>query len=186
LDKADKALDETRYLGYLVCADFEIYFKMYCAPGFNCFVSRDPDCNAVCICCCSIISIMQALKSPLFIVSTLFFLLHQWTQHVFKIKMLFADAYLDNLLAMPIILTLLRAERSYLFKKGASYRLTILDIILTTVYIAVLSELLFPILSPRFTFDWLDFVFFFAGAALFLITGPKNPIRRKMEKDLRT
>ena len=127
---------------------------------------------------------MKALKSPLFIICVILFLLHQLIQYVFKIKIAFADAYLDNLVAMPIILTLLHAERRYIFKRGVSYRLTTLEIILATIYIAVMSEVLFPLLSPRFTFDWFDFVFFFAGAALFLVTETKKTPQNKMEKNL--
>ena len=118
---------------------------------------------------------MKALKSPLFIISTILFVVHQLTQYFFKIRIWFADAYLDNLVAMPIILTLLHAERRYLFRRGASYRLSTLEIILATIYIAVISEVLFPLLSSRFTFDWVDFVFFFTGAALFMLTEIKKP-----------
>lgn len=125
---------------------------------------------------------MKAFKSSLFIVCAILFLLHQLVQYVFKIKLSFADAYLDNMVAMPIILTLLHAERIYLFKRGASYRLTTLEIILATLYIAVMSEVLFPLLSPSFIFDWYDFVFFFAGAALFLITEKKKPPTNYEEK----
>ncbi len=121
---------------------------------------------------------MEALKSPLFIFSTILFLLHQVTQHVLKIKISFADSYLDNVVAMPIILTLLQAERRYLFNRSASYRLTTLEVVLATIYVSVLSEVLFPFLSDRFSFDWFDFVFFFAGAALFLIIGKKIPTKQ--------
>jgi hypothetical protein len=112
---------------------------------------------------------MEILKSPYFIVFSFVFIAHQLLQHVFKINIPIADAYLDNLLAMPIILHLLLAERRYLFKRGGNYRLPLLEVILATVYVSLISELLFPVLSSRFTFDWLDFVFFFTGAGIYLL-----------------
>jgi hypothetical protein len=112
---------------------------------------------------------MEALKSPLFITSCILFIVHQLLQHVFKINIPLADEYLDNLLAMPIILPLLLVERRYLFKRGSTYRLPLLESILATIYVSLISELLFPLLSSRFTFDWLDFVFFFAGAGVYLV-----------------
>lgn len=118
---------------------------------------------------------MEMLKSPLFIISCILFVGHQLLQHVFKINIPLADAYLDNFLAMPIILPLLLAERRYLFKRGGTYHLPLLEVILATIYISLISELLFPLLSSRFTFDWLDFAFFIAGAALYVL------VERKLE-----
>lgn len=112
---------------------------------------------------------MEILKSPLFITSCVIFIAHQLLQHVFKINIPLANAYLDNFLAMPIILPLLLAERRYLFKRGGTYHLPLLEVILATIYVSLISELLFPLLSSRFTFDWLDFAFFFAGAAVYVL-----------------
>lgn len=112
---------------------------------------------------------MQTLKSPLFIVSIALFLLHQVLQHLLKISLPLADRYLDNLLAMPIILSLLLAERRHLFRRGNSYQLSWLEIVLATLYVSAISEWLFPVLSKRFTFDPLDFVFFFGGAGIFYL-----------------
>lgn len=121
---------------------------------------------------------MEILKSPLFIISCILFIAHQLLQHVFKINIPIADAYLDNILAMPIILPLLLAERRYLFKRGSVYHLPLLEVILATIYVSLISELLFPLLSSRFTFDWLDFVFFFAGAAAYLVM-ERNRLKKK-------
>ena len=116
---------------------------------------------------------MKTLKSPLFIISSLLFLLHQVVQHLFKLSLPLADHYLDNLLAMPIILSLLLAERRYLFRRGIAYQLSLLEIVLATLYVGVISEWLFPLLSDRFTFDPLDFLFFLAGAGIFYLVHNK-------------
>lgn len=117
---------------------------------------------------------METLKSPLFIICCVLFLLHMIFQYSLKINIPLADAYLDNLLAMPIILTLLLAERRHIFHKGNAYQLPILDIFLATAYVSAISEWLFPWLSSRFTFDPLDFLFFFLGAGIFYLVTYKE------------
>lgn len=102
------------------------------------------------------------------------FLVHQVLQYMLNIRIALADAYLDNLLAMPIILTLLVAERRHLFKRGPDYRLPLLEVGLATLYISMVSELLFPLLSSRFTFDLLDYFFFISGAVLFIIVNRES------------
>ena len=110
---------------------------------------------------------MDEFRSPLFIVCAILFLVHQAAQYILKLSIPLADAYLDNLIAMPLILTLVQVERRHLFKRGPQYKLPVLEIGLATVYVSVVSEFLFPLLSTRFTYDTLDFIFFFLGAVLF-------------------
>lgn len=123
---------------------------------------------------------MKALRSPLFITSSLLFVLHQLLQRGLGIHLPPLDAWLDNLVAMPIILTLLVVERRLLFRCPPSYRLSGAEVGVATLCISMVSELLFPLFSPRFTLDWLDFVFYTTGAALYLVqqrssTGATRP-----------
>lgn len=113
---------------------------------------------------------MALFRSPVFVVCCLLFVLHQLLQKAFKVSIPFVDQYLDNLLAMPIILTLLLAERQYLFKRGKQYRLPLLDVMLGTLFVAFVSEVLFPKLSDAFTGDWLDLVFYAIGSVIFYFT----------------
>jgi hypothetical protein len=117
---------------------------------------------------------IKTLKSPLFIICSALFLLHQALQHLLKVSLPVADAYLDNFLAMPVILTLLVAERRYLFRRGTDYRLTLLEVILAIAYVSAVSEWLFPLLSNRFITDLPDVLFFFAGAGLYYFFQEKN------------
>ena len=64
------------------------------------------------------IVIRQTIFSPLFVVCSFLFLVHLLLQLRLGIRLSFADAYLDNFLAMPVILSLLKVEHSLLFKKG--------------------------------------------------------------------
>lgn len=116
----------------------------------------------------------KLLLSPVFIVSVVLFCIHQILQKVMHIQIPYVDNYLDNILAMPIILTLLLAERQYLFKKGANYQLSVLTIIITTIYISLITELLFPLLSQNFHSDWLDVLCYSTGSLLFHFTINKS------------
>ena len=113
---------------------------------------------------------MKILKSPVFIVCCLLFILHQILQRLLGISMPLVDQYLDMLLAMPIILTLILAERRILFRRGESYFLPVLDVVIATIFIALVSEVIFPALSDRFTADWLDVIFLIVGSLLFQLT----------------
>jgi hypothetical protein len=76
---------------------------------------------------------------------------------------------------MPVILYLLKAERTWLFKKGNTYQLSALDILFATTYVVVMAEILFPILSDNFTSDWIDVFFYFAGSIIYyLFNKPKR------------
>jgi hypothetical protein len=79
------------------------------------------------------------------------------------------DNYLDSLVLMPVLLTLLLAERQILFITRASYHLPVTDVIIATIYISFIAEWLFPRLSERFTADWLDVVCYFAGSLIFVV-----------------
>ena len=120
---------------------------------------------------------MQLFLSPFFITCSTLFVLHQALQFAFGIYIPLAHAYLDNLLAMPIILTLLLAERKYVFKRGAHYQLSFAEVMIATVYVSVVSEFLLPLLSARFVYDPVDFIFYFLGMGLYLFSLHGKSIR---------
>lgn len=112
----------------------------------------------------------KLLYSPVFIICCILFVGHQLMQQVFEIRIPLADNYLDNLLATPILLTLLVVERRMFFGYGSQYVLSVLEVIIATLFIAIVGEFLFPYLANEFTFDWLDFLFYFLGSGIFYAT----------------
>lgn len=122
---------------------------------------------------------MSTLKSPVFITCCLLFIGHQILQKGFGVSLPFIDPYLDSLLAMPIILTLLLWERRVLFKKGSQHRLSILEVVVATLFIAMVSELIFPMLSSKFTSDWWDLLFYMCGSILFMLTINNGQTQKK-------
>ncbi len=117
---------------------------------------------------------MAVLRSPVFIICISLFIVHQIVQKGLEISFPLFDRYLDNLLAMPVILTLLLAERQWLFKKGSSYKLPVLDITIATIYIIIITEVIFPLLSKNFITDWRDIIFYILGSVIFHLTINKS------------
>jgi hypothetical protein len=110
---------------------------------------------------------IQDLKKRIFlIVSLLFFLAHQLAQKVWGLAIPAADAYLDPLLCMPLLLTGLAWQQRWL--SGRS-RLRPLEILMATALVAFVSEWLFPRWSASFTADPWDVAAYFAGAGLFFL-----------------
>lgn len=120
---------------------------------------------------------MKVLKSPVFIICCVLFVLHQLLQKGLEISLPFIDSYLDNLLAMPIILTFLLVERRILFRRGKGYRLSAMDVVLATIYIVVIAEVVFPLLSDNFVTDWRDVIFYSLGSLIFWFTINRWPAR---------
>jgi hypothetical protein len=118
---------------------------------------------------------MKSLLSPLFVFSFTIFIVHQVAQKFFNLHFHLIDRYLDSVLAMPVILHLLKVERVLIFKKGDGYQLSVLEISMATVYVILMSEILFPILSDKFTSDLTDVFFYFAGSLVYyLFNKPKR------------
>lgn len=109
----------------------------------------------------------QDLKKRIFfIVSLLLFLAHQLVQKVWGVAIPMADAYLDPLLCMPLLLTGLEWQQRWLSGRP---RLRLAEIILATAVVAFFSEWMFPRWSASFTADPWDVAAFFAGAGLFFL-----------------
>ena len=122
---------------------------------------------------------MNLLKNPVFIICCVLFVAHQILQKGLEISLPLIDRYLDSLLAMPIILTLLLWERRYIFKRGKGYHLSLVEIVMATAFIALISEIIFPALSEDFTFDWFDILFYMIGSTIYFLLIQKRSFTSK-------
>jgi hypothetical protein len=86
------------------------------------------------------------------------------------------DRYLDNLVAMPVILTLFQVEKIWLFRKGNDFKLPVAEIVLVTLYILLITEIVFPALSTDFTGDWADAIFYSTGSLGFYLYNQRNKL----------
>ncbi|MDX1940114.1 MAG: hypothetical protein SFU99_06150 [Saprospiraceae bacterium] len=112
---------------------------------------------------------MATLRQPAFIVIAIVFAIHQLLQKILHINLPWLDHYLDPLLCMPILLTLVLAERRHLFYKGNNYQLSLKGIIIAIVILSVLFEIVFPKLTSKFTADWGDAAVYVIGGLFFYL-----------------
>jgi hypothetical protein len=109
---------------------------------------------------------MKLLRHPLFILAVLLFLTNQWLEYSgIYIPLLFS--YLDDLLVMPIVLTLtLLFQRSVTYRNQA-YVFSPWHVVVAIVYFALVFEVVLPRYSERYTADPFDVLAYTAGGFLF-------------------
>jgi hypothetical protein len=110
---------------------------------------------------------MNLFLRPAFLGCVFLFFLHQLLQKILHIHIPLLDNYSDCLLCPPILLTGLLAERRSLWGKGPGFTFSFLEVLVMTTALAVISEVIFPLLSPKFVADPWDGVAFLAGGIYF-------------------
>ncbi len=109
---------------------------------------------------------MKLLLHPLFVIAVLLFLLNQWLEHQgIYVPLLFS--YLDDLLVMPIVLTLTLLFQRYVTFKDPGYTFSTWHVLVAIVYFSLIFEVVLPRYSSRYTADPLDVLAYAAGGALF-------------------
>ncbi|MEO1050149.1 MAG: hypothetical protein AAFX87_05975 [Bacteroidota bacterium] len=94
------------------------------------------------------------------------FIVHQLLQKVLEVNMQWLDWYLDPFCLGAISLYGLQLERQYFYQQ---LKLGSADILMTTLFLIVVSEVVFPYLSNQFVQDWRDAVSICLGTAWFVI-----------------
>lgn len=117
---------------------------------------------------------MKKFRRFSWIVPLILFLGHQVTQRLLEISMPFIDNYLDPFSLGALSLYGVQLERKWLF--GVE-RLSWLDIFLVTIYVIVVSEILFPYFSKNFISDWADVISILMGMSWFIFSSLKSSPR---------
>lgn len=107
---------------------------------------------------------MEVLQQKSWWIPALLFLLHQISQYGLGWQVPWVDAYLDPLVALPILLGLLVFERRLLF---GVHRLDVGEVVIVTIVLAVIFEEGFPRWQPAFIRDRLDYLMYFLGSFYF-------------------
>jgi hypothetical protein len=111
--------------------------------------------------------IPRNLRHPIFILSCVLFLSHQLIQKGFDVHIPFVHSYLDDLLVMPVILTLILVERRKFYGWGEDFIFSAPVTASLVLVFSLIFELIFPYFSAKFTFDWWDFVVYAIGGFIF-------------------
>ncbi len=113
------------------------------------------------------------MNKIVFILLLAIFFLHQLLQKVLDIAIPIADAYLDDVLCIPILLYLWNWEKRVLWRYS-DYKIKPLESLWLTIILALVFEWGFPILSNGFTYDKLDFLAYGLGWALYWLLSSKQ------------
>src|SRR5690606_15364543 len=103
----------------------------------------------------------------LFGVCLILFLLHHYLQYIARFSFAMLDSYLDPLLFMPILLTLITWERQLMYKNRL-YTLSLMHIFGYLLLVSVLCEVVLPMWTERMTADVWDVLFYALGTILYL------------------
>jgi prepilin signal peptidase PulO-like enzyme (type II secretory pathway) len=119
----------------------------------------------------------KPLLSPLFLVSTLIFSANQLVEY-HGVFIPLVHAYLDDLLVMPIFLSISLAFMRCVYNHPAG-KLHPRQIIWGTAWIAVLFELVFPLYKSNHYPDPWDVLAYAIGAAVFWWYGRHHQLVKK-------
>ncbi|MFK7950985.1 MAG: hypothetical protein AB8G11_25625 [Saprospiraceae bacterium] len=112
--------------------------------------------------------IQKILFSPIFIVLTILLTLHQIIQKILLINFPFIDAYLDDFLAMPFVLSIFLMEQFFWNRRTSN--LTIFEIVIFTTIFSIFFEEIVPKLNMNYTKDLWDYLAYGLGSCFFYLT----------------
>lgn len=116
----------------------------------------------------------QCKSVILFAVCALLFLLHQYVEKILKLSLPMIDSYLDPLLFMPMLLTLITWERQLMYKNRL-YTLSLMHIFGYLLLVSFLCEVVLPMWTERMTADVWDVLFYALGTILYLAVIVPHP-----------
>lgn len=110
---------------------------------------------------------MYILRNPIFVISASIF----WVTYTFEYFQIFTlpfvHYYLDDLLALPVILTLaVAAQRQWIYRNPC-YTLSKTQVVFAVIYVSVLFEGILPAFSVKYNRDAWDILAYILGAGLF-------------------
>ncbi|WP_111669638.1 magnesium citrate secondary transporter [Algoriphagus litoralis] len=116
---------------------------------------------------------MKVFKNPYFIVPVLLFSVNQILERFFKLFIPWVHSYLDDLLAIPLILGITLQIYQKIHPKRNAFSFTKVQILVAITYVAIVFELVLPRFSTTYTGDLLDvFCYFLGGFYFYFLINP--------------
>ena len=110
---------------------------------------------------------MTVFKNPFFHIPVLIFVVNQVLERYFKLFIPFAHSYLDDLLAIPVILGITLQIYRKIHPEKDTFSLTKIQILVAIIYVSVVFEWFLPRFSSTYTSDILDVICYFVGGFYF-------------------
>ncbi|PRY89779.1 magnesium citrate secondary transporter [Mongoliibacter ruber] len=118
---------------------------------------------------------MTVLKNPYFIIAFTLFWINQFVEKVLGIFVPFVHAYLDDLMAMPVVLGLTLQIYRWIHPLKNRFIFTKVQVAVAWVYFSFLFEYLLPKWSETYTADIWDIVCYAIGSvAFYLLINKRN------------
>ena len=114
---------------------------------------------------------MPSLFKPYFISLCLIYLINKYCQSYFSndtIIELFLKNHLNDLLFMPIVMSLILALTRFI-KRDPKLLFTVFLIAFMTLFFIIIFELIGPIFYTHAIGDWIDVLMYILGAFIYLI-----------------
>jgi hypothetical protein len=109
---------------------------------------------------------MQLLKNPFFLIASHCYLVNRFWLSFLDLPQ-YKIPYLNDLLCLPVTLTIALSLQQLLFPGSARQRLNLTQVIFTVIYFGVFFEGILPSLASRYTRDWWDLVAYATGGVGF-------------------
>ena len=110
---------------------------------------------------------MPLYLNPYFILPVVLFWANQFVEKILLIHVPWIHAYLDDLLAMPVVFGITLQVYRWIHPLKGRFVFTKTQVIIGLFYFAFLFEILLPKWSPQYTADPWDVVCYGLGAWLF-------------------
>jgi hypothetical protein len=88
-------------------------------------------------------------------------------ERFFKLFIPWVHSYLDDLLAIPVILGITLQIYRKIHPKKSTFLFTRIQILVAIIYVSVVFELILPRFSTTYTTDFLDVICYFVGGIYF-------------------
>ena len=115
---------------------------------------------------------MRVLINPVFLGGSILYILVKVCQYYDVTLNTFVDNHLTDLICIPVVLYIIRMLMLQFkaFREHAGGELSILAILLVTIYFSVYFEYYLPTTSSIYTGDIVDVFMYFLGAAIFSLS----------------
>ena len=110
---------------------------------------------------------MTVVKNPFFFIPVLIFAVNQILERFFKIFIPWVHSYLDDLLAMPVILGITLQIYRKIHPKKDAFSFSKTQILVALIYVSLVFELILPHFSNTYISDTYDLVCYTFGAGYF-------------------
>lgn len=130
----------------------------------------------------SLAGIMSVLKNPFFWIPCLLFWANQYLEKIQEVFLPFLHSYLDDLLAIPVVLGITLQIFRWIHRDNRQLIFTKKQVIIGLVYFGLLFEGLLPAWSAVYVRDPLDLVCYAIGAIYFWFFINNKGVGRPIKK----